>query len=282
MKKRNTLPASQIGIVGAGVMGAALGRAMLDTGLAKAAGIWATTRTGASASVVEKELGIRCTVHPPTQWLQKTKILFLCVKPGQARGVLKSLLKAGLRADAVVVSIVTGLTLADIQSALGRAQPTIRIITNTPLLVREACTAITSTGNIPAEQGRFVQGLFAHLGLVQEVEESLCDVLTGLSASGPAYMYLIMEAFADGGVRMGLARETALQFTAQMVRGAATMVQRSGRHPASLRDDVTTPSGCTIAGLFVMEDGKLRSTLARAVEEATKTARALGQSTPPK
>ncbi|MEK7775411.1 MAG: pyrroline-5-carboxylate reductase dimerization domain-containing protein, partial [Candidatus Zixiibacteriota bacterium] len=112
---------------------------------------------------------------------------------------------------------------------------------------------------------------------VIELDESLCDAMTGLSASGPAYIYLVIEALADGGVKVGIPRDQALKIVAQTVLGAATMVRETGRHPASLRDDVTTPAGCTIGALLTMEDGKIRSTLARAVEEAARIAGQLGK-----
>ncbi len=121
------------------------------------------------------------------------------------------------------------------------------------------------------------QRIFSAVGECIDLEESHFDAVTGLGGSGPAYLYLIIEALADGGVRVGLPRDVALKIVTQTVLGAANMVQKTGRHPAALRDDVTTPAGCTIAGLLLMEDGKIRSVLARAVEEATHTAGQLGK-----
>jgi pyrroline-5-carboxylate reductase len=119
--------------------------------------------------------------------------------------------------------------------------------------------------------------IFSKVGRCIELEESHFDAVTGLSGSGPAYLYLIMEALADGGVRVGLPRAEALSIIAQTILGAAHMVQKTGKHPAALRDEVTTPAGCTIGALLVMEDGKIRSVLARAVEEATHIASKLGK-----
>ncbi len=115
---------------------------------------------------------------------------------------------------------------------------------------------------------KLARALFAPLGRVVELEEKHMDTVTGLSASGPAFVYVILEALADGGVARGLPRGTALEMAAQMVYGAAAMVLETGRHPASLKDDVTTPAGCTIAGILALEDGKIRSVLSRAVEVA--------------
>jgi pyrroline-5-carboxylate reductase len=122
--------------------------------------------------------------------------------------------------------------------------------------------------------------IFEAVGKCRVVDEGYFNAITALSGSGPAYIYLIIESLADAGVRVGLPRELALSLVAQTVLGATKMVQASGRHPASLRDDVTTPAGCTIAGLLMLEDGKIRSVLARAIEEATRTAAGLGQGKP--
>ncbi len=122
------------------------------------------------------------------------------------------------------------------------------------------------------------QKVFQAVGLSQQVDETYMNAITALSGSGPAFQYLIMESFADAGVRVGLPRHLALTLVAQTAVGAAKMVQASGRHPlAALRDDVTTPAGCTIGGLLMLEDGKIRSVLARAIEEATKIAGSLGE-----
>ena len=121
------------------------------------------------------------------------------------------------------------------------------------------------------------QRVFQAVGQCLQVDEMYFNAITALSGSGPAYQYLIMESFADAGVRVGLPRQLALTLVAQTAVGAARMVQASGRHPASLRDDVTTPAGCTIGGLLMLEDGKIRSVLARAIEEATKIAGHLGE-----
>lgn len=262
-------------------MGSAIAHSLVVNGFATASQLWGTTRTADRARSAQRHCRFKCTTKTDRRELKNTSLLFLCVKPAQARGVLNTLVTEGLSPKTVVVSIVTGLSLADIESALGRSQPIVRAISNTPLLVNEALTALAANPKVPSRDKEAIRSIFSAMGTVIEVEEPLCDALTGLSASGPAYLYLIMEALADGGVRVGLGREQALQIVAQTVRGAATMLQRTGRHPASLRDDVTTPSGCTIAGLLILEDGKIRSALARAVEEAAKTAARLGREVVP-
>jgi pyrroline-5-carboxylate reductase len=137
-------------------------------------------------------------------------------------------------------------------------------------------TVLCAGSHASAEHLRKAQRVFEAVGKCTRAEEHYFDAITALSGSGPAYQYLFMEAFADAGVRVGLPRQLALTLVAQTAVGAAKMVQASGRHPAALRDDVTTPAGCTIAGLLMLEDGKIRSVLARAIEEATKVAGQLG------
>ena len=133
-------------------------------------------------------------------------------------------------------------------------------------------TVVCAGRHATAEHLERAQRIFASVGRAMAVDEGYFNAITALSGSGPAYQYLIMEALADAGVRVGLPRALALTLVAQTVLGSARMVMATGRHPAALRDDVTTPAGCTIGGLLMLEDGKIRSVLARAIEEATKIA----------
>src|SRR5262249_52324325 len=147
---------------------------------------------------------------------------------------------------------------------------------NTPCTVREGMTAICRGTRATADHLALARRIFECVGRCVEADEHHFNAITALSGSGPAYYYLIMEAMADAGVRVGLSRELALTLVTQPALGAARMVQSADRHPAALRDDVTTPAGCTIGGLLMMEDGKIRSVLARAIEEATRIAAGLG------
>ena len=147
---------------------------------------------------------------------------------------------------------------------------------NTPAIVGEGMTVVCGGKNATAADLARARRIFEAVGKCLPVDESHFNAITALSGSGPAYQYLIMEALADAGVRVGLPRQLALTLFSQTVLGAAKMVQATGRHPAALRDDVTTPAGCTIGGLLMLEDGRIRSVLARAVEEAAKIAAHLG------
>ena len=138
-------------------------------------------------------------------------------------------------------------------------------------------TVVCRGHDATAEHLELARRVFSAVGRCEVVDEGYCNAITALSGSGPAYMYLVMEALADAGVRVGLPRDLALTLVAQTMLGSARMVLETSRHPASLRDDVTTPAGCTIGGLMMLEDGKIRSVLARAVEEATRIVDRLGQ-----
>jgi pyrroline-5-carboxylate reductase len=273
---RKQTSSGTIGVIGAGVMGQAIAESLLERKIFSRDNLWAVTLNHDSARAVEKKLGITCLHNSYDGHLKKTDIILLCVKPSQCLNVLPQLRKAGLPKSALVISIVTGVTTTAMQSKLS-GNPIVRAITNTPCLVGEGMTALCRGSKATENHLAKARTIFESVGRVIELNESLCDAMTGLSASGPAYIYLVIEALADGGVKVGIPRDLAFKIVSQTVLGAATMVRETGRHPASLRDDVTTPAGCTIGALLTMEDGKIRSTLARAVEEATRIAGQLGK-----
>jgi len=266
----------RIGVLGAGVLGKTLLSAWIQEGVASHKQCWATTKSKSSAEKTKKELQLSVSENLEPALLSDTSLLFIAVKPAQVRPLLESLKKYKIKKDCVVVSLATGVSTKVIESYLPSKQPVIRVITNTPAQVKSAVTAIIP--GVTASKGdiELVDSLFKKVGTTTVVEEKFSDTFTGLTASGPAFLYLILEALADGAVKMGISRKDAIPLVAQTMAGAAQMVLQTGHHPAVLKDDVTTPSGCTIAGLFVMEDGKIRSILARAVEEASKRAAELG------
>ncbi len=266
----------QFGVIGAGVMGQAVIRGLMRQQLVTVNNVWAAAKTEASCEKVRLELGIPCYTSY-RDVVADVDVLLLCVKPNGIHSVLEKLKTYPLSPKTLIISIVAGATIEQMESTLGTKNPVIRAMTNTPCLVGQGMTAVCPGTHAKPEHLALAQKIFETVGVCMQLDEVHFDAVTGLSGSGPAYMYLIMEALADGGVRVGLPREAALQIVAQTLLGSATMVQQSGRHPASLRDDVTTPAGCTIGALLVMEDGKIRSTLARAVEEATLIAGELGK-----
>ena len=264
-----------VGVIGAGVMGQTLIHGLLDSGEVSPEQIWAAARSEASCAAASAELGVQ-VVTDYRELVAKSGLILICVKPKQAPSVIEALKAAPLRPSTLLISIMAGVAIAQLEEALGTSNPWIRAMPNTPCIVREGMTVITPGSRANAEHLARAQRIFCAVGKCVATEESYFNAITALSGSGPAYQYLIMEAFADAAVRVGLPRQLALQLVAQTAVGAAKMVQTTGRHPAALRDDVTTPAGCTIAGLLMLEDGKIRSVLARAIEESTQVAGHLG------
>ena len=267
-----------LGVIGAGVMGHTLIKGLLESGAIAREQVWATARTETTCEKVSAALGIPVEVAYQHR-VPGADMILVCVKPSQAAKVLATLRGAAPRADALLISIMAGATSVQLESMLGTANPWVRAMPNTPCIVREGMSVICGGRYAKAEHLARAQRVFEAVGECAAVDESYFNAITALSGSGPAYQYLIMEALADAGVRVGLPRQLALTLVAQTALGAARMVLDSGRHPAALRDDVTTPAGCTIGGLLMLEDGRIRSVLARAVEEATKIASHLGANT---
>ncbi len=199
------------------------------------------------------------------------EMVLVCVKPGDVLGAMAGLDLSGR----LVVSVVAGLTLAELQRLAGPGARVVRVMPNTPALVGKGAAAYAAGENLVPADFENVEKLFRSVGEVVRVKEGLMDVVTGLSGSGPAYGYMVIEALADGGVLMGLPREMALRLAAQTVAGAAEMVLRTGEHPGVLRDRVASPGGTTIAGMEALEKGALRSALIAAVRAASERSKEL-------
>jgi len=203
---------------------------------------------------------------------RSAETLVLCVKPMDVEALMTRLREAGaLDHHPLVISIAAGLSTARLEPQAPGC-PVVRAMPNTPCAIGQGVIVLVrGTG---AEDAHLAQArlIFAPLGSVLELEEKHMDTVTGLSGSGPAFIYTVLEAMAEGAVMRGLPRHVATELAARVAKGAAEMVLATGRHPAALRDDVTTPAGCTIAGLLVLEDGRLRSVVARGVEMAAKVA----------
>lgn len=270
-------PGRTVGVIGAGVMGQTLIQGLLESRTITRDQAWASSKTETTCETAAAKLGIPVETDYRER-VASAGMILICVKPAQAAKVIGTLKESTLCPDTLIISIMAGATIAQLESLLGAANPLIRAMPNTPCIVREGMTVICPGTHATAEHMAAAQKVFEAVGQCLATEETYFDAITALSGSGPAYQYLIMESFADAGVRVGLPRHLALKLVAQTAVGAARMVQASGRHPAALRDDVTTPAGCTIGGLLMLEDGKIRSVLARAIEEATKIAAGLGTS----
>jgi len=204
-------------------------------------------------------------------------VIILCVKPQVINEVLTEI-QSSLSEKQLVISLAAGVPIKGIQEKIGQTIPLVRAMPNTPAVIQEGATALAGCKGLSSEQLQVAQGIFESVGKVVVVDESLMDAVTGLSGSGPAYVYLAIEALIDGGVRVGLPRNIAHILAVQTVLGAAKMVRETGEHPALLKDRVTSPGGTTIAGLQRLEEGGLRATLIEAIEAATHRSSELGKS----
>ena len=203
------------------------------------------------------------------------RIVFLAVKPQQAAAACREF-AAALAADAVVVSIVAGLTLHNLAELAGTLR-IIRVMPNTPCLVGRGVSVVCHTPDVPASDLTRVLELLAAVGRVHEADESLMDAVTGLSGSGPGFVALLVEALADGGVKAGLPRILALALATETLSGTAALLDQTGEHPAQIKDRVSSPGGTTIAGLAVLEQRGVRGALIDAVVTAAARARELGK-----
>ena len=202
-------------------------------------------------------------------------VVIVCVKPSQVEAVAREIAQ-DLRPGALVISAAAAISTESLRRWTGGAHPIVRAMPNMPARIGLGMTALAPGADADASHLELARDLFATLGRVAVVEERLMNAVTGISGCGPAYVYLIVEALAEAGVSLGLPRNVALELAAQTLLGSAAMVLQTGVHPAALKDEVTTPAGCTIDGLLALEDGGLRSTLVRAVTAATKRSAQLG------
>jgi pyrroline-5-carboxylate reductase len=263
-----------LGVIGCGKMGTALVQGAIRAGVVKPGDVIGTDVIPAARENFTKLTGGLATADI-AELLEASDVLLLCTKPQDAFSAL-----AGLKSHAggkLMISIAAGVTIADIENNTPETLRVIRTMPNTPALVGKGAAAYSLGGRCNSDDEETVRSLLSSVGLAVSLPEKLMDAVTGLSGSGPAYVYLIIEAMADGGVRAGLPRAEALQLAAQTVSGAAEMVLQTGSHPAMLKDMVTSPGGTTIAGLAVLEEKNVRSAMIAAVAAATARSTELGK-----
>ncbi len=271
------LQEKSVAVVGLGVMGRALVSGLITAGAVPPESLHAASRSKASLEALRAEFPVK-GFNDVAEAVRGADVAVLCVKPKDVEKVVSSLTKAGaLEHRPLLVSIAAGVSTGFIEGLTPPGVPVVRAMPNTPCSIGKGMTVVSKGSSATDGHIGLASEVFATMGRVTELEEKHMDTVTGLSASGCAFIYLIVEALADGGVMRGLPRTTATELVAQMTLGAAEMILASGRHPASLKDDVTTPAGCTIAGILALEDGKIRSVLARAVETASRVAGELGK-----
>jgi pyrroline-5-carboxylate reductase len=263
----------KIGIIGLGKMGEALVRGLQDKGDPKDFSIQATTRSKESASEATRRLSVN-THTENASLLSSAEVLILCVKPHQAKAVLKEL-SGKFKPSHLIITICASVTTDQVVEWSGGKPAVIRAMPNTPCLVGEGMTVLAPGAGAKPSHLKIAQEIFQTVGRTAVVEESLMDGVTGLSGCGPAYIYLVIEALSEAGVKVGLPRDVSTLLASQTILGSAKMVLSRGEHPAALKDEVTTPAGCTIDGLMALEEGKLRVTLIKAVLAAAKRSKKL-------
>src|SRR5947208_7271029 len=265
----------RIGFIGAGQMATALARGWLAAGLTDAASLAASDPMPNARQRFQEETHVAATAdNAPV--VAAGDLLVLAVKPQTMKGVLDEL-RALLQPRHLVVSIAAGVTLKQLREGLGEGCRLVRVMPNTPCLVGASAAGYSPAETVTPEDVAVVDRLLNAVGTARRLPETLLDAVTGLSGSGPAFVAVIIEALADGGVRMGLPRDVALSLAAQTVLGSAKMILEANLHPGQLKDMVASPGGTTIAGLHALERGGLRAALMDAVEAAARRGTALGE-----
>lgn len=262
-----------ITFLGGGNMASAIIRGLLRAGTPPER-ITATVRRSEKRTELEQAFGIRVLTDNLAA-ARDAEIIVLAVKP-QAFDKLLTTVAPAIDHKKLVLSIAAGVPIAALERRLGAGARIVRAMPNTPSLVGLGATALSGGEHATEDDLRLAQAIFDSVGITTVVDESLLDAVTGLSGSGPAYIFLIIEALSDAGVKVGLSRHVALKLAAQTVLGSAKLLMETGQHPGHLKDQVTSPGGTAIAGLHTLEAGGLRTTLIDAVEAATRRAKELG------
>jgi pyrroline-5-carboxylate reductase len=267
------LPDVRIAVLGAGKMGGILLQAFLKENLFAADKIHATRTKAESALALSTQWGVDVGTDN-VEAVRQADLILIAVKPFQVPDLIAEI-KPALTMDKTVISIAASVKTRAIEEASGMDIGVIRAMPNTPSALGAGIAAMCRGRYVSAAQMELAQRIFETVGRTVVVEEKHMDAVTGLSGSGPAYIYIIIEALAEAGVKVGLPRDIATQLAAQTAYGSAKMVLETGYHPALLKDAVTTPAGCTIDGILELEEGGLRVTLIKAVMRATERARQL-------
>jgi pyrroline-5-carboxylate reductase len=269
-----TNPYAPLAVLGCGKMGSALVQGVARRGVVAAADLRLADVYAAASTQLAAALPGAQAFANNADALAQAAVVLVSVKPGDVAKVLGEV--AQLPQSVLIISIAAGVKIAAMEQAATAKHRVVRVMPNTPALVGMGAAAYALGSQATAEDAAFVETLLSATGVATKVAEPLLDAVTGLSGSGPAYVYTVIEALADGGLLMGLSKEQSLKLAAQTVAGAAQMVLETGLHPAVLRDQVTSPGGTTIAGLAQLEECGIRTALMRAVQAATNRSKELG------
>ena len=269
-------------LIGGGNMGRALLRGWIDAGVTKAANVHVVDVADAILEQIESEFGVATSKDVMSKdgaaAAKDAEIILLAVKPFTLNAVLDAL-SSTVRSEQIVMSIIAGVEAGYIREKIGKSNPVVRCMPNIGATVFAAASAICGCGIATEEHLDVAETIFGAVGEVVRVAENQIDAVTGVSGSGPAYIYMVIEALSDGGVNMGLPRDVALKLATATVAGAAKLVAETGEHPAVLKERVTTPGGTTIAAIQELEERGLRAMFMSAVEAATERSRFLNEQT---
>jgi len=269
----------KLGFIGGGNMAEAMIKGLLSASFIEAKSIFVSEPAKAKRDALHAEHKIKVSADN-CELAKKCDILILAVKPQILQEVLVDI-RSLVDSDKLVISIAAGIPIAIMDEALrggkNKKFSIVRTMPNTPSLVQEGVTAIASGKHVNKTDVKIAHRIFEAVGRTVDVEEGQLDAVTGLSGSGPAYIFMLIEALSDAGVKMGLPRDVANTLTIQTVLGSAKLARESGKHPGELKDMVTSPAGTTISGLHALEEGSLRTTMMNAVEDATLRSRELGK-----
>jgi pyrroline-5-carboxylate reductase len=270
-----SIKGKKVGFVGAGNMGEALIKGLVAANLVPAEAIYASDPRRERLQTLDTQYGIQL-VGDNAELIARTDVVILAVKPQIMASVLREI-AAAVTKRKLLISIAAGVSTAMIRATLGKETRLIRVMPNTPALVLEGVTAIAKSDGLEPGDLETAEEIFAAVGKVVVLGEDALDAVTGLSGSGPAFVAVVIESLADGGVKMGLDRITAMTLATQTVLGAARLLLETGLHPGALKDMVSSPGGTSIAGIAALEEGGIRTTFIKAVERATHRSRELGQ-----
>jgi pyrroline-5-carboxylate reductase len=267
------MPGLKVAIIGAGKMGGILLQGFLKNHLVAPEQIFATVHHPDRAQALSAQFGVEVTTDNLAA-AQQADVILLGVKPIQVPDLIEQI-KPALKPGKMVLSFAASVKTRSIEDGAGCELAVIRAMPNTPAMIGAGVTALCAGRFVSTENMAVAQRIFNTVGRTVIVDEKHMDAVTGLSGSGPAFLYIIIEALAEAGVNVGLPRDVATLLAAQTTLGSARMVLETGYHPALLKDQVTTPAGCTVDGILELEEGGLRVTLIKAVKRATQRAKEL-------
>ncbi|MFQ5636715.1 MAG: pyrroline-5-carboxylate reductase [bacterium] len=260
----------KIAVLGVGKLGKALVSSLLDAKVVSPSDLVATAKHEERVKLISDKYGIPATTDNK-EAVSSADTVLICTKP-QTVGEVLTDIKSSVDESALIISAAASVPIEFIEAGLDKPVPVIRAMPNMPCLIRKGMTALCLGTFADRSHLEKADGIFRQVGRVLVVDEKHMNAVTGLSASGPAFIYVVIESMAEGGVKAGLPRSVATELAAQAVLGGASMVLETGEHPALLKDAVTTPAGCTIDGLMELEEGGLRVTLIKSVVKATERA----------